>query len=112
VKAFVGVTDNDWFNFLAGLPGTDEVNFWQPSGGGPSKPSNPGILSCSNCMPQTTTLLGADSLLIIASFLSASPGMLLVKKMVPHLYSRCGKELKNIVGISPRQRIIRSDAFS
>ena len=33
LKAFVGVTDNDWFFFLSGLPGIDEVNFWQPSGG-------------------------------------------------------------------------------
>jgi len=30
LKAFVGVTDNDWFAFLAELPGIDEVNFWQP----------------------------------------------------------------------------------
>jgi putative restriction endonuclease len=33
LKAFVGVTDNDRFNFLAGLAGIDEVNFWQPGGG-------------------------------------------------------------------------------
>jgi putative restriction endonuclease len=32
LKAFVGVTDNDWFMFLAGLPEIDEVNFWQPGG--------------------------------------------------------------------------------
>ena len=32
MKAFVGVTDNDWFRFLSELPGIDEVNFWQPSG--------------------------------------------------------------------------------
>jgi hypothetical protein len=31
LKAFVEVTDNDWFAFLAGLPEIDEVNFWQPS---------------------------------------------------------------------------------
>lgn len=24
MKAFVGVTDNDWFAFLAGLPGIDD----------------------------------------------------------------------------------------
>ena len=33
MKAYVGVTDNAWFRFLAGLPNVDEVNFWQPSGG-------------------------------------------------------------------------------
>lgn len=31
VKIFVGVTDNDWFDFLSAR-GVDEVNFWAPSG--------------------------------------------------------------------------------
>jgi putative restriction endonuclease len=31
VRAFVAVTDNDWFGFLSALPDVDEVNFWQPS---------------------------------------------------------------------------------
>jgi len=34
MRFFVGVTDFDWFRFLASRPGIDEVNFWQPSGGG------------------------------------------------------------------------------
>jgi putative restriction endonuclease len=29
----VGVTDNDWYRFLAARPEVAEVNFWQPSGG-------------------------------------------------------------------------------
>lgn len=33
MKAFVAVTDNDWFKFLAAQQGIDEVNFWQPGGG-------------------------------------------------------------------------------
>jgi putative restriction endonuclease len=37
LKAFVGITDNDWFAFMASLPGIDEVNFWQPSGNKPFK---------------------------------------------------------------------------
>jgi len=32
MKAFVGVTDSDWFSFLSSWPGVEEVNFWQPSG--------------------------------------------------------------------------------
>jgi len=32
LKAFVGVTDFDWFSFLSALPEIDEVNFWQPGG--------------------------------------------------------------------------------
>jgi len=34
VKAFLAVTDNDWFRFLRSQPDIDEVNFWQPSGRG------------------------------------------------------------------------------
>jgi putative restriction endonuclease len=32
LKAFVGVTDFNWFTFLCALPEIDEVNFWQPGG--------------------------------------------------------------------------------
>jgi putative restriction endonuclease len=31
-KAFVGVTDKDWFDFLSARPELPEVNFWQPGG--------------------------------------------------------------------------------
>lgn len=30
--AYVGVTDFDWFTYLAGQPGIEEVNFWKPGG--------------------------------------------------------------------------------
>jgi len=33
VKAYVGVTDGDWYQFLAARPDLDEVNFWRPGGG-------------------------------------------------------------------------------
>jgi putative restriction endonuclease len=32
VKAYVGVTDDEWYQFLAARPSMDEVNFWRPSG--------------------------------------------------------------------------------
>lgn len=31
-KAFVGVTDYDWYEFLSSRPELTEVNFWQPGG--------------------------------------------------------------------------------
>jgi putative restriction endonuclease len=31
MKFYVGITDNNWFNFLSKIPSIDEVNFWQPS---------------------------------------------------------------------------------
>src|SRR5262245_24596669 len=33
VKAYVGVTDGDWYRFLADRPEMTEVNFWRPGGG-------------------------------------------------------------------------------
>jgi putative restriction endonuclease len=33
VKAYVAVTDREWFDFLRRQPGLSEVNFWQPRGG-------------------------------------------------------------------------------
>ena len=32
MRAYVGVTDDNWYRFLADRPGVTEVNFWQPSG--------------------------------------------------------------------------------
>jgi len=32
VNLYVGITDYDWFRFLAALPSVEEVNFWQPGG--------------------------------------------------------------------------------
>jgi putative restriction endonuclease len=32
VNLYVGITDYDWFRFLAAMRGVDEVNFWQPGG--------------------------------------------------------------------------------
>ncbi|WP_328822337.1 HNH endonuclease [Micromonospora rubida] len=32
MKAYVGVTDGDWYRFLAARPGLTEVNFWRPAG--------------------------------------------------------------------------------
>ncbi|HUV50580.1 MAG TPA: HNH endonuclease [Anaerolineae bacterium] len=42
MNGFVGVTDNDWFAFLAQQPGIDEVNFWQPSGKSQFRALKPG----------------------------------------------------------------------
>ena len=44
MRFFVGVTDYDWFRFLAARTGIDEVNFWQPSGGIAFKALQPGGL--------------------------------------------------------------------
>ena len=33
MRYWIGITDYDWFRFLAARPELPEVNFWQPSAG-------------------------------------------------------------------------------
>ena len=33
MRSYVGVTDDDWYHFLATRPSLTEVNFWRPGGG-------------------------------------------------------------------------------
>jgi putative restriction endonuclease len=42
MKAFIGVTDFDWYSFLSTIQGLDEVNFWQPSASRQFKALKPG----------------------------------------------------------------------
>lgn len=42
MKAFIAVTDRDWYEFLRRRPNSDEVNFWQPGGGRQFRALNPG----------------------------------------------------------------------
>ncbi len=44
MKLYVGVTDNEWFDYLSSLQPLDEVNFWQPSPGPIFKALQPGEL--------------------------------------------------------------------
>jgi putative restriction endonuclease len=44
VRAFVGVTDFDWFELLRRSRGIDEVNFWQPGGSRAFTAISPGEL--------------------------------------------------------------------
>lgn len=34
MRAYVGITDQSWYEFLRARPHLDEVNFWKPGGGG------------------------------------------------------------------------------
>jgi putative restriction endonuclease len=44
MRAYVGITDRDWFECLRRIPKLDEVNFWQPSGNREFKAIRPGEL--------------------------------------------------------------------
>ncbi|MEV1249521.1 HNH endonuclease [Nonomuraea sp. NPDC049750] len=42
MKAYVGVTDGDWYRFLAARPAITEANFWRPSGSTSFRALRPG----------------------------------------------------------------------
>lgn len=42
MKAFIGVTDFDWYSYLSSVSELDEVNFWQPSASSTFKALQPG----------------------------------------------------------------------
>jgi putative restriction endonuclease len=44
VRYWIGITDHDWFRFLAARPALLEVNFWQPSAGRRPAALEPGML--------------------------------------------------------------------
>lgn len=44
MKLYIYPTDLDWFEFLSGQPGIDEVNFWRPGGKSPFNQLQPGDL--------------------------------------------------------------------
>jgi putative restriction endonuclease len=41
-RGYIGLTDPDWYRYLAGRPNLDEVNFWQPHGGRAFRAIRPG----------------------------------------------------------------------
>ena len=43
-RAFIGVTDHDWYEYLSSRPALTEVNFWQPGGHVAFKALDPGEL--------------------------------------------------------------------
>jgi putative restriction endonuclease len=44
MKAYVGVTDREWFELLSSRPGLEEANFWQPLGNRQFRALSPGEL--------------------------------------------------------------------
>lgn len=42
MRAYVGVTDREWYEFLAARPLVDEVNFWRPASGRAFRALEPG----------------------------------------------------------------------
>ena len=48
MRAYIGITDYEWFEVLRNLPQLDEVNFWQPSGNRKFRALAPGELFFSN----------------------------------------------------------------
>ncbi len=58
MKAFVGITDRDWFGVLSGHSQLDEVNFWQPSGNRRFRALRPGELFLFKLHSPTDFIVG------------------------------------------------------
>src|SRR5262249_3551563 len=61
VRAYVGVTDESWYQFLAARPQVTEVNFWQPTGARAFRVLAPGEPFFSRRITRTTKSWAADS---------------------------------------------------
>ena len=49
MNVYIYPTDRDWYDFLAGRPELDEVNFWQPGGSQQFRRLNAGDLFLFRC---------------------------------------------------------------
>ena len=58
MRFFVGVTDFDWFRFLAGRPDIDELNFWQPSADTAVRITSIGCDDAGSCSSTAFTAAG------------------------------------------------------
>src|ERR1700683_436135 len=68
VKVYVGVTDRDWFEYLRRRPDTEEVNFWQPSGGRRCEAIGPGDLFLFKLHYPENMIVGGASFVSFESF--------------------------------------------
>ena len=68
MRAYIGVTDGDWYRFLLGRPELDEVNLWQPSGGRTFRALQPGALFLFKLHYPANAIVGGGTYLWSTSF--------------------------------------------
>jgi putative restriction endonuclease len=68
MRAYVGVTDGDWYRFLLARPELDEVNFWQPSGGRGFHALQPGEPFLFKLHYPENAIVGGGTFLTVTSF--------------------------------------------
>jgi putative restriction endonuclease len=68
MRAYVGVTDGDWYRFLRRRPDLDEVNFWQPSGGRTFGAVQPGDAFLFKLHYPENAIVGGGTFLWASSF--------------------------------------------
>lgn len=90
MKAYVGVTDGDWYRFLAERPEISEVNFWQPSGGRDSRVLEAASRSCSRRITRITVWWAAASLAVSPPCHCPKHGTFSARRTVPRTSQRCG----------------------
>ena len=68
MRAFVAVTDGDWYRFLRARPELDEVNFWRPSGKANFRAIQPGEPFLFKLHHPENAIVGGGSYLWSTSF--------------------------------------------
>ncbi len=68
MRAYVGVTDREWYRFLRHRSDLDEVNFWQPSGGRAFRAIQPGDPFLFKLHYPENTIVGGGTFLWASSF--------------------------------------------
>lgn len=95
MKAYVGVTDRDWFELLSRCPGLEEANFWQPSGNRQFRALSPGELFLFKLHSPANHIVGggiyAHSSLLPISLAWESFGVSNGASSLPEMRSRVAK---------------------
>jgi hypothetical protein len=85
MKFYLGVTDTNWYKFLASQ-NREDVNFWQPGGNTNFKLLPSGATFLFKLKFPTNAIGGIGFFQVILSCLFLLPGMFLIKAMDVTLY--------------------------
>jgi len=91
MKFYIGITDNQWFNFLSNLSAVDEVNFWQPNPGASFKALSPGGLFLFKFHSPLNYIVGGGFFAHYTSLPVSLAWDAFEEKTEPPLLKKCGR---------------------
>ena len=90
MRAYVAVTDRDWYRFLRDRPDLDAVNFWQPGGSRQFRSLKPGEPFLFKLHYPENKIVGGGMFAHSSILDSRFAGMLSVRRMALIPTMRCG----------------------